>query len=206
MCSSARFGLGTSDAPPTDQTFATQAAALHDALGASGEPGPYVVVGHSFGGPEAVSFAARFADEVTGLVLVDASPADWPAALCGVPEDASAMAASFRDTCDSVTHADRNPERLDGLAAFAEVRGVRSLGDLPMAVLTRAVISYPGLASSAEAELARAWLDGQARWAALSTAGTVTPVEDTGHVIQIDQPAIVIDAVRSMPAWHATTA
>ena len=36
-------------------------------------PGPYVLAGHSFGGLYALTFAARYPDEVVGMVLVDAT-------------------------------------------------------------------------------------------------------------------------------------
>ena len=41
-------------------------------LRASGEPGPYVLVGHSLGGPIVRLYAAAHPTEVAGLVLVDA--------------------------------------------------------------------------------------------------------------------------------------
>jgi pimeloyl-ACP methyl ester carboxylesterase len=198
VCSSDRFGDGTSDAPPRDQTFATQADDLHRVLEVAGEPGPYTVVGHSFGGPEAVTFASRFRGEVTGLMLLDASPTDWPTAACSVPDDGSAMATLFRDTCTHITRPEQNEERLDGDRAFAEVAEVKTLGDLPMRILTRADLTYDGLAAASAQELARIWLDGQDRWAQLSTVSEVVPVHDTSHYIQIDQPAIVIDAIRSL--------
>ena len=56
VCAYARFGTGTSDPPLTTQTFTTQSDDLHALLEDAGEPGPYVVVGHSFGGAEAVTF------------------------------------------------------------------------------------------------------------------------------------------------------
>ena len=48
-----------SDPPTTPQTFATSARDLHTLLAEIGEPGPYVVVGHSYGGAQAVTFAAH---------------------------------------------------------------------------------------------------------------------------------------------------
>src|SRR5262249_1333845 len=69
VCSYDRFGTGTSDAPTRPQTFETEAADLHELLDQAGEPGPYVVVGHSFGGAEAVDFASRYRDDVIGLML-----------------------------------------------------------------------------------------------------------------------------------------
>ena len=99
VCSSARFGTGTSDPPATVQTFRSQAADLHQALGSIGEPGPYVVVGHSFGGAEAVTFASMFGDEVAGLLLLDASPTTWPETVCAVPDDGSDTARSYQQAC-----------------------------------------------------------------------------------------------------------
>ena len=84
LCSYARFGTGDSDAPASTQTFDTQATDLHALLESAREPGPYVIVGHSFGGAQAVTFASKYADEVAGLMLLDASPSTWPAAVCSV--------------------------------------------------------------------------------------------------------------------------
>jgi pimeloyl-ACP methyl ester carboxylesterase len=191
VCTYDRFGMGTSDAPPRRQTFTTQADDLHELLVAAGEPGPYVVAGHSFGGDVAVAFASRFADEVEGLLLVDTSPVEWPAAACAVPDDGSDTAGSFQDTCAMLSNPRGNPERLDAVPAFAEMGEVTSLGDLPMTVLTRADLVYPGLAAASQRELARVWNDGQAHWASLSSSSQVVPVEDTSHYIPNDRPAVV---------------
>jgi len=198
VCIPVRFGLGTSDAPPRVQTFATEAEDLHHLLAAAGEPGPYVVAGHSFGGAEAVAFAAAHPEDVTGLLLLDASPTTWPEAACAVPDDGSEAAGSFQAACASFSDPAANPERLDGPAAFDEVAQVRSLGDVPMAVLTRADVVYPGLAPASEQALAETWQAGQEHWASLSSAAEVVPVERTGHGIQLEQPGVVVDQVRAL--------
>ena len=201
ICAPARFGTGSSDAPPTVQTFTSQAGDLHDALAAAGEPGPYVVVGHSFGGVEAVAFASRFADEVRGVLLIDASPVDWPTVVCAVPDDGSVIAAGFRQTCDSITDASHNRERLDGERAFAELAAIAEpgkLGGLPMVVLTRAEVRYDGLDAGAQASLAGAWQAGQARWAGMSSVGEVVEVPDTSHYVQVDQPEVVADRLLAL--------
>jgi pimeloyl-ACP methyl ester carboxylesterase len=200
VCSYTRFGLGASDRPSRDQTFETEAADLHALLRAAGEPGPYVVVGHSFGGAEAVMFAARYGEDVDGLLLLDASPPEWPAAVCSVPDDGSEMANGFRQTCDAVSTAGGNAERLDAVRAFAEVGAIRSLGDVPMMVATRADVTYPGLAAAADGALAQVWHAGQAHWASLSSSARLVTVAHSGHYLQIDQPAAVIDAIRSLVA------
>ena len=45
------------------------------------------------------------------------------------------------------------------------------------------------------ARLNAIWADGAERWAALSTSSTTVTVEDTGHVIQLDQPEVVSGAI-----------
>ena len=42
----------------------------------AGVDGPYVLVGHSSADPYVRVFAARYPDEVAGMVLLDAQPAD----------------------------------------------------------------------------------------------------------------------------------
>jgi pimeloyl-ACP methyl ester carboxylesterase len=46
---------------------------LHTLLQRGHVPGPYVLAGHSFGGLYALAFAARYPDEVAGMVLVDST-------------------------------------------------------------------------------------------------------------------------------------
>lgn len=66
-----RAGFGWSQQRPTDGDASDDAQELHTALHSAGIPGPYVLVGHSYGGPVARIFADRFPDEVAGLTLVD---------------------------------------------------------------------------------------------------------------------------------------
>ena len=196
VCSYDRPGTGTSDPATSTPTLATQATDLHALLSTIGEPGPYVVVGHSFGGAEAITFASRFADEVTGLVLIDASPATWPAALCAVLDDGSAAAATVHSTCNDSFLPTGNSEHLDVAAAFAEVSRVDSLGSIPMAVVTATVRELPaGLAAVEVARLTEAWNQGQQDWMRLSTAAHLVAVDHTSHHIELDQPDVVIDEI-----------
>jgi pimeloyl-ACP methyl ester carboxylesterase len=55
---------------------------LHDALHQTGIAGPYILVGHAFGGDNVRAFADIYTGEVAGLVLVDADTSDVePAAM-----------------------------------------------------------------------------------------------------------------------------
>ena len=56
------------------------AADLHTLLDRAHVPGPYVLAGHSFGGLYVLRFAAKFPDQVAGLVLLDSTaPKSGPA-------------------------------------------------------------------------------------------------------------------------------
>jgi pimeloyl-ACP methyl ester carboxylesterase len=73
VCTYDRAGYGWSDMSPRPRTAGVIAEELHALLDAADEKGPYVLVGHSFGGLAARVFTGRYPAEVAGLVLVDAS-------------------------------------------------------------------------------------------------------------------------------------
>jgi pimeloyl-ACP methyl ester carboxylesterase len=66
-----RAGFGWSEPGPEPRDALRNVRELHTALGLAGIPGPYVLVGHSYGGPIARVYAAQYPDEVAGMVLVD---------------------------------------------------------------------------------------------------------------------------------------
>ncbi|MFZ0583640.1 MAG: alpha/beta hydrolase [Candidatus Acidiferrales bacterium] len=73
-----RAGLGWSDpgTPPRDAEHIVEE--LHHLLDLTRVPPPYVLVGHSFGGLTTRLFAARYPEEVIGLVLIDpVVPGEW---------------------------------------------------------------------------------------------------------------------------------
>lgn len=73
-----RAGFGWSDAGPIPRTASRLADELHALIAAAGLQGPFVLVGHSFGGLTIRLFAARYPALVAGLVFVDpAHPEDW---------------------------------------------------------------------------------------------------------------------------------
>lgn len=73
VCVYDRPGYGWSEPAAAALTAEAIAANLHAALQAADEPGPYILVGHSFGGIYVRAFARQFPDEVAGLVLIDSS-------------------------------------------------------------------------------------------------------------------------------------
>jgi len=78
-CAYSRAGVMWSDASTGPQTGKTVAEDLHLALAKAGERPPYVMVGHSLGGPYIMIYTKYFGPEVAGLVFVDASHPEQPA-------------------------------------------------------------------------------------------------------------------------------
>jgi pimeloyl-ACP methyl ester carboxylesterase len=79
-----RAGRGWSEPADTAQDGAQIVTDLHTLLQRGHVPGPYVLAGHSFGGLYVLTFAARYPNEVAGMVLID-STAPASAANPGTP-------------------------------------------------------------------------------------------------------------------------
>lgn len=76
VCSYDRAGYGWSDPSPQPRTSLQIATELKALLDAAREAGPFLLVGHSFGGYNVRVFTGQYPNEVAGLVLVDASHPD----------------------------------------------------------------------------------------------------------------------------------
>ena len=102
-CVYTRLNLGRSDHVKGTHTGADSVRDLHTLLDVAKVPGPYLLVGHSFGGLLALMYAATHPADVVGLVLLDptlnnsaatdalfsaADLAEWTAAIAMSPEKA----------------------------------------------------------------------------------------------------------------------
>jgi pimeloyl-ACP methyl ester carboxylesterase len=201
VCAYDRAGLGGSDPGPTPRTSATIVAELHTLLARAHTPSPYVLVGHSIAGYHLRVFAHRYPHTVAGVVLVDASHPDQIArelAALGpghAGEDA-AVAAVRKDLAD--TRPDPN-ERFDITASAAQARATGSLAHLPLVVLTRGKpVEPPALPHAVTARLEQTWRSLQNDLASLSSDSVHAIATGSGHFIQLDQPALVITAIRQV--------
>jgi len=73
VCSYDRSGYGWSESGPKPRTSPQIAKELRALLENAGVDGPYVLVGHSFGGANVQLYAAEYPKEVAGMVLVDSA-------------------------------------------------------------------------------------------------------------------------------------
>lgn len=85
VCVYDRAGRGWSESAPAPQDGAGVATDLHTLLRNAGEPGPYVLAGHSAGGIYVLNFARLFPADVAGIALLDSMHpeqyermASWP--------------------------------------------------------------------------------------------------------------------------------
>ena len=199
VCAYDRPGTWRSDgtlspSTPVRQPTTAQdgAADLHALLGASKQKGPYVLVAHSWGGLIARQYASEHPEEVSGLVLVDPSseflqdtltPAQWGALV-------------------RLGTQPREPESIEGVDYESSARALRAappVRGIPSVVLTsdECFELLPG-AGGAQRQC-QAWQESQDLLAAHLDAEHITRT-DSGHVIQAENPELVIASVREVVA------
>ena len=100
VCVYDRAGRGWSDPADTTQDATQIATDLHTLLQRAGEPGPYVLAGHSFGGLYSLTFAVQHPNDVAGVVLIDSTA---PAASSNQPPTSTTAPTRSGDTADRVS-------------------------------------------------------------------------------------------------------
>lgn len=146
---------------------------------------PYVLVGHSWGGMIATLFAATYPSETAGLVLVD------PATTFLEDELTDAQWQAFLDVARQMGDGS-GKEVPDYENTVGTVRAA-DLPTLPAVVLT----SDREFDFGAGPGTWPAWLAAASDLASSLRASHVTRT-DSGHLIPVEQPAQVVDAIRTV--------
>jgi len=221
VCSYDRAGYGWSDNRSGPRTSSGIVDELHGLLEAAGESGPYLLVGHSFGGYTAQLFAKRYPEETAGLVLVDASHPDqhrrFPQPAARKPSASGAggrfatatpilpegFPAAFTELAYHLMYARKavGTQRRE-LAGFAdsgrEVAAAGPLPSRPLVVITRGLRVWPGTAHGEAMERVWSVLQNELARAGGETAHWVARA--SGHHVHLDEPMIVVQALEALGA------
>jgi pimeloyl-ACP methyl ester carboxylesterase len=190
-----------SDPVPMPRTIPEIVSDLHALLTAAQISGPYVLTAHSLGGIMARMYTATYPYSVVGLVLVDAYPENL-AELLGPTNG-----LLFEQLATSVPPVFKNYPDLENIdfAAAADLMRqtakTKPLRPLPLYVLSRGLpIALPagGLPADFPLDLENAWRAGQNQLAALLPDSQHRIACKSEHYIQVEQPRLVVDAVRQV--------
>ena len=184
-------------------TAGSSVADLHALLHAARVPGPYLLVGHSFGGLIARLYASTYPRQVAGLVSVEASTEFVRDQL--TPQQ-NALLRQLGFEADSVPGIDPPLEIADFYTSFDQMTRAKAARPLrptlPMVVLTRGLPPVsplpdalpPGFPDADTLE--RHWRTAQGWLAALVPYARHVIARKSEHYVQTAQPELVIDAVR----------
>lgn len=198
-----------SDPAPQPTTAGAAVADLHALLSAAGEAGPFVLVGHSFGGMVVRLYASTFPDEVQGLVLVDPpseflqdneTPEQWPIQRRLMEGDITEDLAIYPDI-----------ERVDNDATFDQLRAAPKLRPLPLVLLSadeQLGPLLPGMLAAGQVPsdvpadfgyvIDAAQAKAHAQLAQLVPGAVHITDTHSGHNIHLIQPQLVVDAIRQV--------
>ena len=190
-----------SDPVAMPRTAAESVRDLHALLEAADVPGPYVLVGHSYGGMLMRLYASTYPDEIAGMVLVDAFSEGLETQM--TVEQWTAYAEIFQPVPEALAgYPDLEFTDLDLSASQArDATDALPLPPLPLVVLSRGrTMAMPSdLPGGLTGEgLERAWTAEQDRLAALLPGARHVIARESEHYIQLQQPELVIDAVRQV--------
>ncbi len=190
VCAYDRAGLGRSEPGPRPRTTQQIVDELHALLANARIPGPYVLVGHSFGGLNVRLYANRHPEQVAGLVLVDASH-----------EDQYARFAALKPPGEREAYLQHegggNDEGADLLRSAEQVRTARVLPPVPVVVISADPNRLSG-ENGVSAEMRRAIGELQADLARLVPNARHIMAEGSGHMVPLDRPDVVVEAIRTV--------
>lgn len=224
-CSYDRAGILWSEPGPRPRDGETIATELEATLEAAGEEGPYILVGHAFGGAYVRIFAGQYPDDVCGMVLAESSHPEMLTRFAEVGLDHEIPDKAIRPLISFMTHLgipdrergniyDLPPEINDPVEAFfpesslawydekaespttlAQAGQYTYLGDFPLIVIATAL--PPTSLDDQALVLQELWLELEQDLLSLSGDSEYREYE-SGHYPQLQDPEIIIEAIQDV--------
>lgn len=224
VCSYDRAGYSWSDSSPLERTSVNIAKELYTLLKKADIPGPYILVGHSFGGANMLLFADLYPQKTLGVILVDSvhedmlqeipSPPrgffDHPKAqwflsfigykrLKGPSEEIKAMFSPLPKEIQAAYIAQMNKTRYTE-TVNREMDGLSEslsqLGEKKICLQCPLTVITAGITSNNEEGMK--WKQLQKRLFSKSNKARQIVAENSDHMINHHQPEIIVDAIREM--------
>jgi pimeloyl-ACP methyl ester carboxylesterase len=201
-----RANLGLSDPAATPRTSQDMVDDLHRLLKNANVPAPFIMVGHSMGGFNALIFAHDYPGDVDGLILVDPShPDQYERWLAILPAELPTQSESLKlcrqtlktSSAPASTNDPNNPEGWDWPQSAEEVRSIKDLGDLPLTVITAGINSWPCYRPLADQEM-KTWQANHQDYLKLSTNSKQILAGYSNHMVMKSEPELILSAMREM--------
>lgn len=183
-----RPGIGFSSPGPSPRDACQIARDLHLALQNAGINPPYILMGHSLGGPCNRVFAGMYPDEVKGMVLVDPTQEefiDW-----------------------NLARHPNNPARADDgwkeiMATLSEAHESALPQGIPIVLITgTGPRTLPDFMTEQEKrdykEDRQKWLEFHDEWLGKLSNAKHIITEKSGHEVPFSEPELVVGAIRQV--------
>jgi pimeloyl-ACP methyl ester carboxylesterase len=203
--------MGYSDPGPSPRTARRIATELAELLARSGIIGPVVLVGASIAGFDVRVFASDHPQRAAGLVLVDAShesdahqvpPMARFVSLLSTVGALRLFGVSFGQADESLAPSVRRyarATRFRGAGYGAAADEIRHVWESAEEVRSsRRKLTIPVLVVTGARGSDENWQQLQQDQASLSERGCLIVAPQSGHIVQIDQPEIVVHAIRNV--------
>lgn len=211
VCVFDRPGYGWSDAGPQPRNSLRISNEIEKLVQKANIPGPFVLVGHSFGGYNIRVFAATHPQKVAGMVLVDASHENQYELLdIKLPRHYERkrnilvlpIASSSVSSKDSLLRERAfNAARAEISSLYQSAMQVRHYNDLPkvpLIVISRGQPEWQGTTDGESRE--QIWRELQQDLWKLSPISQQIFAHHSGHDIHLQQPELVVSAINDVVA------
>ena len=178
-------GFHGSEPGPKPRDARRIARELRAALRSAELPPPYLLVGHSFGGPYARVFADLYRDETAGLVLVDPTQ-----------EEFIAWLGKKYPKFNRISREELESESEWGcaMASLAQARNA-PLPSVPVTLITASKTGGP-----LRMRLVPNWVQSHKTWINALPHGRHIITERSTHSVPYEEPRLIVEVIRQMLA------